>query len=64
MTRDRIVCGINDNTTRKKLLQTTGLDLTKCIDICKVAETTSAQVKDMTGDTENSVKVVKHTTGT
>ena len=33
--RDRIVVGIRDSRTRKKLLQETKLDLQRCIDICR-----------------------------
>ena len=35
MIRDRIVLGVRDNSTRKKLLQEKKLDLQKCIDICR-----------------------------
>jgi len=46
--RDRIVLGIRDDTTRRKLLQTKPLDLTKAIDICRAAEATSRQLKEIT----------------
>lgn len=35
MIRDRIVLGIRDNSTRKKLLQEKKLDLQRCKDICR-----------------------------
>ena len=35
--RDRIVCGIRDTGTRKKLLQEAGLTLQRCIDTCRSA---------------------------
>lgn len=35
MIRDRIVLGIRDNCTQKKLLQEKGLDLQRCVDICR-----------------------------
>lgn len=35
MIRDRIVLGILDNNTRKKLLQEKKLDLQRCLDICR-----------------------------
>lgn len=38
MIRDRIVLGIRDNSTRKKLLQEKKLDLQRCIDICRANE--------------------------
>ena len=43
--RDRIVIGIKDNTTRKKLLQDHKLTLKKCIDICRANETTTDNSK-------------------
>ena len=43
--RDRIVLGIRDDATRKKLLQSRKLDLTKAIDICRSSEATTRQLK-------------------
>ena len=43
--RDRIVLGVRDDTTRKKLLQTRTLDLAKAIDICRSSEATMRQLK-------------------
>ena len=45
--RDRIVCGVRGNAVRRKLLQESGLTLSKCVDICRAAEATSAQLKEM-----------------
>ncbi|CAB4002703.1 Hypothetical predicted protein, partial [Paramuricea clavata] len=45
--RDRIVLGVNDPNTRKKLLQERDLSLDRCIDICKGAEATKHQIKAM-----------------
>ena len=45
--RDRIVCGVRENAVRRKLLQESGLTLSKCVDICRAAEATSAQLKEM-----------------
>ena len=45
--RDRIVCGVRDNAVRRKLLQESKLTLKKCVDICRDAEATSAQLKEM-----------------
>ena len=50
--RDRIVLGIRDDATRKKLLQTRKLDLAKAIDICRSAEVTTRQLKSMTSPDE------------
>ena len=35
--RDKIVCGIQDDSLRKRLLQESKLDLTRCIAMCKAA---------------------------
>ena len=45
--RYRIVCGAKDNAVRQKLLQESGLTLKKCIDMCRAAEATAAQLKVM-----------------
>ena len=45
--RDRIVCGVRDNGIRRKLLQESELTLSKCVDICRANEATTAQLKDM-----------------
>ena len=50
--RDRIVCGICDTGTRKKLLQELKLTLQKCINVCQSAETTATQIKVMNGNEE------------
>ena len=54
--RDRIVCGIRANNVRKRLLQERNLDLKTCIDKCKAAEATEAQVKTMSGQEVHFVK--------
>jgi hypothetical protein len=48
MIRDRIVIGIRDDATRKKLLQTRTLDLAKGIDIGRSSEAATRQLKAMT----------------
>ena len=50
--RDRIVCGISDTVVRKRLLQERGLNLNKCIDMCRSAETAQSRVKTMSAATE------------
>ena len=45
--RDRIVCGVRDKGIRRKLLQESGLTLSKCVDICRANKATAAQLKDM-----------------
>lgn len=43
--RDRIVLGIRDNDTRKRLLQKRKLTLAECIDMCLANEATKSQLK-------------------
>ena len=45
--RDRIVCGVLDNGIRRKLLQESGLTLSKCVDIYQANEATAAQLKHL-----------------
>ncbi|XP_028415809.1 uncharacterized protein K02A2.6-like [Dendronephthya gigantea] len=45
--RDRIVCGIRDNGVRRKLLQESKLTLERCVDVCRAAEATKNQLKDI-----------------
>ena len=58
--RDRIVCGIRDNNTRKRLLQERRLVLASCIDKCKAAEVADARMKTMAGHDE--VNMVRNLT--
>ena len=48
--RDRIVCGIADNATTKKLLQESDLTLNKCLDLCRATETSTNQLNTMLYD--------------
>ena len=50
MLRDRIVIGIRDNGTRKKLLSESKLTSNRCIDICRANETTAKQFKGNIAD--------------
>ena len=47
LVRDRLVLGIRNSGTRKKLLQEKKLTLSRAIDICKSSEATSQQMKTM-----------------
>ena len=47
--RDRIVLGIKDKQTRKRLLQERNLTLKTCIDLCKSNEATNVQLKTISG---------------
>jgi hypothetical protein len=57
--RDRIVIGIRDDPTRRKLLQTRKLDLNQAIDIGKASEVATKQLKDMS--TPDEIKRVDTT---
>lgn len=57
--RDRIVLGVKDDTTRKRLLQDRKLTLAKCLDICRSYENTTSQLKVISGSGEQVHKVVK-----
>ena len=46
--RDRIVCGVNSDTVRARLLRESELSLEMCIDICRAAEISSAHLKVLT----------------
>ena len=46
--RDMIVCGVNNNTVRARLLSESEWNLETCIDICVAAENSSAHVKILT----------------
>eukprot|EP00057_Strongylocentrotus_purpuratus_P020155 XP_011674629.1 PREDICTED: uncharacterized protein LOC105443305 [Strongylocentrotus purpuratus] len=45
--KDRIVCGIQDQTLREKLLQVQDLNLKKCIDVCSVAENSANEMVEL-----------------
>lgn len=47
MVRDRIVCGIRDDSIRKELLNESKLTLESCITMVKTAETTAKQAQTM-----------------
>lgn len=53
--RDRIVCGIQDNSVRKQLLQQPELTLQKAIEKCRASESAKKQIKAMGGAEVNAV---------
>ena len=55
--RDPLVCGIRDNSLRKKLLQEPKLTLDKCLDSCQAAEETKLQMQAMTNQNNESSDV-------
>lgn len=59
MLRDRIVVGIKDDATRRKLLQVRELTLDQAIDLCKASEAAGRQLKEMA--TPEAVQPLQHT---
>lgn len=55
MIRDRLVCGIADNSVRRKLWQEPKLSLEKCLDICRSAEATSTHLKAISGQSSTKL---------
>jgi len=54
---DRIVMGIRENSTRKRLLQESGLTLNRCIDIYRANESTAVQLKAIGNEEDiNAIK--------
>jgi hypothetical protein len=53
--RDRIVIGIRDDPTRRRLLQVKKLELTTAIDACKASEATSRRLRAMGGSGNGDV---------
>ena len=56
--RDRIVLGIKNEQTTKKLLRMRDLTLNRCIDVCRSEEVTSMQMKSLSEPVDN-VNLVK-----
>jgi len=56
--RDRIVIGIRDDATRRKLLQVRKLTLSSATDICRATEVATKQLRDMT--TPDEVNALQH----
>ena len=55
--RDITVCGIRDDIVRARLLRESELTLEKCVDICRAAEVSTAQMKEL--NEENTVHSIK-----
>lgn len=55
--RDRIVIGISDKSTKKKLLQNSKLTLKTCVDICRANEQSGKQVKNLSNPEEEIAKI-------
>ena len=57
--RVRVVLGIRENSTRKKLLTESKLTLEKCISICRANETTSKQLKEIASEEVNAINCAR-----
>ena len=57
--RDRIVVGVRDQPTRKRLLYERGLDLKKCLEIARSFEATRARISSMETKPEAKADFVK-----
>ena len=55
MLRDKIVFGVNDDRIRERLLRDCELDLSKAVNICRAAESTRVQLKEMSSNTNQTV---------
>ena len=60
---DRIVLGITDDETRKRLLQESALTLTSCIDLCRCAQAASSQLRSIGDDESTAHAVTSHSPG-
>ncbi|KAJ8049448.1 hypothetical protein HOLleu_02204 [Holothuria leucospilota] len=56
--RGRIICGIPNNALRERLLREEDLTLSKAVQMCRAAETTRSQVKELQSDDVVSVHAV------
>ena len=59
MIRDRIVFGVKDTQLKSRLLRDSDLDLKKALDICRAAESTRAQIKEMAQGTSTQIDFVR-----
>ncbi len=60
LVRDRIVVGIKDEATQKKLLQQDSLTLKLCVDICRSFESTATKMKAMKQENVDVIDTPKH----
>ncbi|XP_072163552.1 uncharacterized protein [Diadema setosum] len=57
--RDRIICGLRENATRKRLLRRSALTLDKCIKACRAAELSKKDAVLLDGDQSTEVHALK-----
>ncbi len=50
MLRDKLVFGVNDDRVRERLLRESEVELSKAVDICRAAESTRLQLKEMSSN--------------
>ena len=55
--KDRVVCGINNDTVRARLLRETDLTLTKAVDICRASEVTQNHMKALHEETAQTARI-------
>ena len=60
--RDRLVMGIRDKGTRKKLLEITNLTLQQTVDICRAAEATDARLESLKCEDIHSIRSARNIT--
>ena len=57
--RDRIICGVNSERPKARLLRKEDLRLEKAINICKADEKSRKELKDLTKDDSSKLNFVK-----
>ena len=60
LVKAQIIIGVPDSALQEKLLQERELNLDKCIDMCRAAESAASQVKDLSTNTEINKESYKH----
>ena len=59
--RDRIICGIQNQTMKERLLRKADLTIKKAIDICRAAEVSREQVKSLTDRNSADIDALQKT---
>ena len=57
MLRDKLVFGVRDDRTKERMLRETDLKLSKDFDLCRAAESTKAQMREMSQTHDEETKV-------
>ena len=55
---DRLVCGVRDSNLRDRLLQTPNLDITQCMEMCRLNENRASQLSEREHRNEGQVNAV------